>query len=324
MTSARIASALGAACALAATACADLLDLGDPSLVVSCDESSTRITRQFVIDSFDAPTNSAEAEEVGFDVDGDGRSDNAVFAALAAFGTAAPELELQGTINSLLTSGSLLQLLEAELGNGCARTTLYEGADIDVPVNPDDNFSGGESFRVIGNPRGRMTGGRDDDAVLDGPGGSAELRLPLFRGTSPIDLPLIEARIRYVVTEDGAIEGAIGGAVRVDVVEGLVLPSLAQSLQAVVSRDCSGTAPTCCPQGSAGQIVLDVFDDDDDCAIAIDELRGDSLIRTIFAPDVDLYNGAVHEPNVDGIDDAVSIGIGFTAVNAFFQAPISP
>ena len=314
-----------AACGLATAGCESILGLGDPTLAVICGDGRPTTTRQFVIDSFDAPTDASEAYRLAFDVDNDGTRDNTVFESLATFGSAVPELELQPTINSLLAGGSLLQLLESELGDSCAQTTLYLGEDRDIPLNPTDNFSGEESFRVVGTPRGRMFGARVEHAVFGGPNGSSELRLPLFGSTAPIDLPLVEAQIRYIVNDDGAVEGAIGGAIRADVVDGVVLPSLAQALQDVVTRDCSGgTPPLCCPDMSGGRTVVNVFDDNEDCVISIDEIRGDGLIQSIFAPDVDLYNGGVLEPNVDGIDDAASIGLGFTAVNAFFLTPTSP
>lgn len=320
MSVARIAAIGGAVgCALATAGCESILGLGEPTLAVICDDGRPKVTRQFVIDSFDAPNDAAEVGRFAFDVDGDDLGDNTIFSSLVTFGSGIPELDLQPTINSLLVSGALLQLLEAELGDSCAQTTMYLGEDRDTPPNPDDNFSGDESFRVASTLRGRMTGAHIDDGVLGGPGGSTELRLPLFSRTTPIDLPLVEAQIRYIVTDEGAIEGAIGGAIRADVVNGVVLPSLALSLQDVVTRDCAGgTPPMCCPDGTDGRGLLNIFDDDDDCALSIEEVRDDALVQSIFGPDVDLYNGGVLEPNVDGVKDAVSIGLGFTAVNAFF------
>ncbi len=330
MTGARAAAL--AALALAAAGCDHVLGLGDPTLAadgggeapdampVGCDGAGVT-TRQLVIDAIDTPTNASEATAGGLDIDGDARVDNTLFSALVALVQAEPAFDVQPTVDAILADGALLQLLQADLGPGCATTTLYAGEDRDLPVDPTDNFSGDESFRIVGNARGRMDGGRADDAVLAGTGGTAELRLPLFAGAAPIELPLVGAKIRYVVTDDGAIEGVIAGAIRSDVVDGVVVPSFALSLQEVVARDCGGTAPTCCEPSSSGHTMLGVFDDDGDCLIAIEEVASDPLIEALFSPDLDLYDGGVLAPNVDGVKDAVSIGVAFTAVNAFFLSP---
>ncbi|HUQ00927.1 MAG TPA: hypothetical protein VM261_00470 [Kofleriaceae bacterium] len=320
---------LVAAAGLGVAGCEQVLGLPDPVLEIdagmlgSCETGVGVTSRQFVIDALDAPTTSEERNAASFDIDRDDQPDNIVFSAISALITAEPAFDLQPTVDASLASGHLLQLIEAELGAGCAMTMLYEGEDRDMPVNPTDNFSGEESFRVVGNRRGRMAGTRTGAAVRAETGGQAELRLPLFRGGSPIELPLVEAQVRYEITDDGVIEGAIGGAIRSDVVDGVVIPSFAASLQAVVARDCNGTFPECCPSNSDGETMLGVFDANDSCAIELVEVRDQQFVRSIFAPDVDLYDGPRLAPGRgDGIKDAVSIGIGFTAVNAFFLNPI--
>ena len=77
----------------------------------------------------------------------------------------------------------------------------------------------------------------------------------------------------------------------------------------------------CCDPGSSGASVLGVFNTDDDCAISIEEVRQSALLMNLFAPDLDLYNGAIFDPEGDGTNDAVSIGVKFTAANAFFLPP---
>jgi hypothetical protein len=320
-------AALFAVLALGATGCEHLLGLGEPTVIVDAGidapacEDQPLTARQVVIDGFQAPTTSAAARDAAFDIDGDSTTDNAIFVSLASLVTLVPAFEIQSTIDDNLATGQLLQLLQADLQGACATTTLFEGGDRDMPANPADNFSGQESFDVLGIPRGRMTGARAGAVVSAGTGGTAELRLPLFTGTTPIELPLIEARVRYEVTADGLIEGAIGGAIRADVIDGVVIPSFAASLQAAVARDCGGTAPDCCVPESAGEAAVQLFDDDADCAIAGAEVAEAQVIRTLFSVDLDLYNGGVMDPQGDGLNDSLSIGIPFTAVNGFFLVP---
>jgi len=127
-----------------------------------------------------------------------------------------------------------------------------------------------------------------------------------------------------VVPPAGGIAGAIGGAIRSDVVDGLVIPSLALSVQATLSRDCTGTAPTCCESGSDGATMVSLFDTNHDCAVTVAEVRSTPVIVSLFQPDLDLYAHGELDPAGDGVPDAVSIGIAFTAVNAYFLTPTVP
>jgi hypothetical protein len=77
---------------------------------------------------------------------------------------------------------------------------------------------------------------------------------------------------------------------------------------------CSCGAATC-----AGNLAGDF-------QVSVAELVNDDLISSILSPDVDLLNcGAdapqtcdTYAPRVDGVKDSVSMGIGFTGVNAVF------
>ena len=57
--------------------------------------------------------------------------------------------------------------------------------------------------------------------------------------------------------------------------------------------------------------MLGIFDDNpEDCAVTLDEFRANSLVQTLFRPDVDLDG--------DGTNDALSIGVGITGAAATF------
>ena len=67
--------------------------------------------------------------------------------------------------------------------------------------------------------------------------------------------------------------------------------------------------------GTTGKTVLDLFDGDitgttKDCAVSIDEIKGNSLIQSLLAPDV----------TIDG-KMALSLGIKVEAVHATYTAP---
>jgi hypothetical protein len=54
-----------------------------------------------------------------------------------------------------------------------------------------------------------------------------------------------------------------------------------------------------------------------------DELRANPLVQNLIAPDVDLLDGSMElNPNSDGVDDAVSFGLGMTCSGAAFDPPL--
>ena len=69
--------------------------------------------------------------------------------------------------------------------------------------------------------------------------------------------------------------------------------------------------------------------DDPDCAVTLEELGNNSLISSLLAPDVDLFDcsggewptGCCFDPRVDGVKDSLSVGLGFTGVGATFTLP---
>ncbi len=63
-------------------------------------------------------------------------------------------------------------------------------------------------------------------------------------------------------------------------------------------------------------------DTDTDGTITADELRTNALIMSLLSPDVDLFGSMGNDdPRVDGVNDSLSFGVGFTAVGAVFDLP---
>ena len=88
-----------------------------------------------------------------------------------------------------------------------------------------------------------------------------------------------------------------------------VIPAVHAQLGPLITRDCTGTAPPdpCgCAANSTGKTVIGLFDTSPkDCTVSIEEIKTNSLIQSLLAPDV----------TIDG-QEALSLGIRVTTVGA--------
>ncbi len=281
---------------------------------------------QFVGNRFLLPTTVSKANQYGLNIDGDkqDRPDNALGSILATLGSQLG-FDIQGAMDGQIDSGALIYLfdvLSADISvSKSTLLSLVQGQDCDVPLDPIDNFSGDEPFLVAEATANDapLSGGISGGSLDLGPG---EVTIQIsFPGVGLIELPLVGARIVGDLTATGITDGRIGGAIKEEVINTTFIPALALGLQAFVSG-CTGAPPNCCAPGSTEETVLSLFDEDMDCAITQSEVENNSLISALFAPDVDLFNGDTFEPRVDGINDSLSLGIGFTAVGAQFEAVV--
>ena len=283
---------------------------------------------QFVADALAIPTTASEAMMLGINLDDDdqGRPDNA-FGQIMATLASQSDLGIQDTVDALVNGGELLYLFDfdaADLATAASATVLHVmGRDCDDPPNPANNFSGDQPFTLADDTtESTLTGAISQGALDIGPG-NMTLRMVMLT-PDPIDVPLIGARIHGAIDANGIANGIIGGAILDSDVQTIVIPEIAAGLQGLIDAQCTASPPNCCPDGSTGQTILDLFDEDGDCAITATELQNNSLISSLFAPDVDLLdstNGDIFAPRVDGINDSLSVGIGFSAVGAQFERP---
>jgi hypothetical protein len=111
------------------------------------------------------------------------------------------------------------------------------------------------------------------------------------------------------VTETGIANGILAGAATRDEVDTNLLPSMANTVAAIIQRDCTGGGPPgCgCTSGSAGKTLLAQFDANQNCAVSVDELKSNLSFQSQLAPDV----------TIDG-QQALSFGFGISAVHADF------
>jgi hypothetical protein len=195
---------------------------------------------------------------------------------------------------------------------------MYKGADANPPpcAGPNDttcrkHLTGTASFRVAPDSAkdtplaGALVGG----VFTGGPG-----RLQLITnvlGPTPIAFDLIGARVKITMLADGTIDtGIIGGGVKQTDLDTKVYPQLQMSVMASVTTDCpTPTAADCgCAAGSTGKSFIGLFDTmPKNCAISLEEIKNNTLLQSLFAPDV----------TIDG-QAALSIGVKISATRAKF------
>jgi hypothetical protein len=197
---------------------------------------------------------------------------------------------------------------------------------------------------------GQVIGGK-----FDGWSGAApvQLELSLVEGAT-LKVNLIGTKIvANQVSEDAMTDGIIGGAITKKELDTSVMPSMVDILNSTITEYCTLTpvncedpeSPNCkpcgCEDNSNGRVILDLFDEfplageegtavagkKGDCAVSLEELQQNSLIKSLLAPDVDLLNcpnadsdpaDCTYEPRVDGVKDSLSLGLGFNAIKADF------
>jgi hypothetical protein len=110
------------------------------------------------------------------------------------------------------------------------------------------------------------------------------------------------------VNASGIMSGIIAGGVTQADIDTALVPGWQSTLQTKMAADCPGAPPSCgCTAGSTGKTLQGLFDANHDCTISTTEIRTNSLIQSLIAPDITV-----------GGQQALSLGIGFTAVPATF------
>jgi hypothetical protein len=284
----------------------------------------------YVVDTVSIPLDADEAEELGFDIDGDGTVDNQLGNILSALIQAGGgDLDLQGSITESVDAGEILLLADiqatslSQAANAGFRLYLGTNPNPAPCTNPDDpltcrqHLDGSGTFDVdpssptdvtVG---GNIVGGRFTE------GRPGDLALQIAFGETAINLTLVEARAEINgITEAGFEQSKVGGAVPDSVVQGEVIPAVSTAVNDIMTEDCPAprSPPTCgCVADSTGETLMGIFDENGDCDVPEQEVRENSLIVTLLRPDVD----------TDGDDepDALSVGVGATAVAATFTVP---
>lgn len=291
---------------------------------------------QFVVDDVALPDASEETADLGLDIDGapDGEPDNALGTIVKNL-NALLETDMEANLAAQVDAGGVIMLADVQassLDNAeMAGFWVLRGSDPDpapCASETDDvcrrHLDGSGSFSLATPaPEDSFIGGELTGGLFEGHDlGTFGLAIPFWEGQPPISVEVVGARAVATVTEDGITEGRLGGAITESEVQDNLLPQLRDLMNAQVAEDCGGEAPDCCADGTNGEQIVELFDTDASCDVSLQELQDSSLVSGLLEPDVDLLNAeGFYDPNKDGVEDSISLGVGFTAVPAEFPEP---
>lgn len=281
----------------------------------------------YVVASTLLPTDTATATAYGVDLDGDASVDNQVGDFFKSF-IAAGGFDFNVYSAAAIANGDVLLLADLQADDlvnaSRAGFTIYRGADPSPApcTNPNDPLTCGQ--HLTGTGSFSVQSGTDTDATVlgDVAGGAFETSEPghvlvsFAIGATPVHLRLERGRVKIAAITPTTLQGgAISGAVTSADVQGTLVPALHTVVSEVTARDCTGGAPpSCgCMASSEGIAAMNLFDDDDDCAVSLAEFQANTMVAALLAPDLDLDD--------DGTNDAHSVGVGFTAVAGTFTQP---
>jgi hypothetical protein len=260
----------------------------------------------YVVNKIYVPTSNDQARTYGIDMTGDGHPDNQLGMVFAAF--ASQGVDAQGAVDALVSSGqqvTLLSVRTTSLSNAKGvRVRLFKGKP---KASPD--LDGGGRFAVDKTAPHADLKAKIVKRVLVPRPGDVPFAVPGFLpGMTSVDLQLVKAVVIAKCTKKRCKAGKIVGAVMESDIEARVIPAIGDAARAVIARDCTGTTEDTCVDGSDGKSMMNLFDTDDDGTVTNQEVEEAPLIQSLLAPDLDL--------DKNGKPDALSVGMGFTAVNA--------
>jgi len=237
------------------------------------------------------------------DLDGNGTKDNqfgALYAGMKAIPVAGGLFDLQKDMDEQVKEGNVLALFDligTSLTQGAVTLLCHVGEDLDS--DPSDNFLGGEELGISPtSPNLALAGTITAGQLKAGPG---TLLMPMSIGASTSIVTLKKGQVQATLVPSqtvAMVDGQLNGAIPMTDVEGKLYPAIAQMLTDI-------TNPVLKPA------VMLLMDKDKDGKISVAEAK--PHLSTMMKADVDTDG--------DGQLDAMSIGMGFTAVKCKIKKP---
>lgn len=293
----------------------------------------------YVANKLLVPVNNNQAREYGLDLNNDKTVDNQLGMVLGTL--AGQGFDLQGTVDEAIAEGSIIVLadfqtssftstagagLQIKLGDmempaACnageeylcklSNGTECDSTDAGCVCSGCGHHLAAGTFTIDPNsPQNAAVAGKIVNGVFTGGPGDITLKLAIGSAEG-IELDLIGARSKASgLSETGMESVIIAGALTKDDLDMKVIPAIHAQLAPLITEDCpTPSAADCgCVAGSTGKTVLNLFDTmPKDCGVTVDEIKNNTLIQSLLAPDV----------TIDG-KMALSLGVKATAVKATF------
>lgn len=278
---------------------------------------------QYVVDSITVPRSSEEARLGAIDLNGDKVIDNQFGMVLAAL--IGQGFDVQSPIDRAIAHGEIAMLVDVQTdafdtSEGTGVQMLLGLQAIPAPcADAGDTVCGrhldGRGMFAGAVDRHPAMVGRFDDGVLLTGRSTTTIQLTVVSDLV-IELDLVAARMSISrIDEAGIAIASIAGGIPPAQVRDRIVPAFHSAAADMIERDCDLSVPECpCLATSKGKWLKDLFDTSPhDCSISLAEIRNNSLVQSLMAPDVTL----------DGAD-TLSIALRVTAVPATFPAASRP
>lgn len=278
-----------------------------PTLIVT---PATGVQYQYVTNTLVLPATSEQTQTYALDIDGDPKqtTDNKFGELLSLLASAAPNLELQATLDESISTGQLvtLHMIKADefLNDPSVSWFIYLGQ----PAKYLSFDNSGEFTLDSKTPLNSPVVGSITNGHFSGGPGSVQVRMNLLGQL--IELDLIGIRLEADVNQNGCVNGILGGGITVEEFRSMLLPAIAAGLYRIAEENQDTASP-----------LLQAFDSNKDKTITAEELEKNPILKLALSPDLDLLDSTGEfNPGQDGKKDSYSIGLGFTCVPASFIA----
>ena len=290
---------------------------------------------QYVADVVTIPTMSGQSAMFALDIDGDNQPDNGLGGTLSALAQVG-NLDLQTAVTDGVNAGSIIVLTDLQATSLTSASgvgmSFYLGENPTPAACTDENDPTTCGQHLDGNGAFDVTSGSPADALIGGAlvggnfetqaHGTVKLELELIDGQAAIPLELIGARTKFTVNADGTISsGVLVGAITKDQADTVLLPAISGIIIGIVDEDCALDVNSMCVCTGTGDNLQMILDANNDCVVTDEEVASNDLVASLFNTDVDMLNGTTFGPGIDEIDDAISLGLGFSSTGATFTRP---
>ena len=268
---------------------------------------------EYVVDKTIMPTDQASADK--YAVSYKGKLANNLATVLIALGPVMKDVDIQASLSESTCEGAnlvLLRMVAKALTSGSGKLTMWVGEDTKCCTTApcydkttkacgtaakQKCFSGGGAFSSDTSSKGMAFDGKITSGKIEMGPASGKLVIPTE--TANINIPLEGVKITGKITGDKITDGVLNGGIPVDQIKTIYGP-LAKILNAELKNATPATA----------KMMKDLLDTDKDGTITEKELTNNTLLSAAFSADIKVKDKSGKEV------DAVSLGVGFTAVKA--------